>query len=120
MTDDVFVSMPPMPFEYEGSDVGTRFCAALFGAGRRFDLVATRANGQPAFGAYLRGPAGISHGVGLYVLTLNGDRICAMTRFDNSVLPSWSIRSATARLACAITRLRNGTAPSNSWSESVT
>ncbi|MGZ8747189.1 MAG: nuclear transport factor 2 family protein [Mycobacterium sp.] len=120
LTDDVFVSMPPMPFEYEGSDVVTRFCAALFGAGRRFDLVATRANGQPAFGAYLRGPAGISHGVGLYVLTLSGDGICAMTRFDNSVLPSWSIRSATARLACAITRLRNGTAPSNSWSESVT
>ncbi|MGZ8813016.1 MAG: hypothetical protein ACXWZI_03260 [Mycobacterium sp.] len=43
LTDDVFVSMPPMPFEYEGSDVVTRFCAALFGAGRRFDLVATRA-----------------------------------------------------------------------------
>ncbi|MGZ5390353.1 MAG: hypothetical protein ACXWD3_00460 [Mycobacterium sp.] len=120
LTDDVFVSMPPMPFEYEGSDVVTRFCAALFGVGRRFDLVATRANGQPAFGAYRRGPAGISHGVGLYVLTLSGEGICAMTRFDNSVLPSWSIRSATARLACAITRLRNGTAPSNSWSESVT
>ncbi len=29
---------------------------ASFGAGRRFDLVATRANGQPAFGAYLRVP----------------------------------------------------------------
>ena len=54
LTDDVFMSMPPMPFEYEGRDVVARFCASLFGAGRRFDLVPTRANGQPAFGAYLR------------------------------------------------------------------
>jgi RNA polymerase sigma-70 factor (ECF subfamily) len=87
LTDDVFISMPPMPFEYEGRDVVARFCASLFRAGRRFDLVPTRANGQPSFGAYLRAPTGTSHGIGLYVLTLTGDRICAMTRFDNSVLP---------------------------------
>ena len=87
LTDDVFMSMPPMPLEYEGRDVVARFCALLFGAGRRFDLVPTRANGQPAFGAYVRGPDGIRHGTGLFVLTLAGDRICAMTRFENSVLP---------------------------------
>jgi RNA polymerase sigma-70 factor (TIGR02960 family) len=86
LTDDVFVSMPPMPFEYEGRDVVARFCASIFGAGRRFDLMRTRANGQPAFGAYVRATNGISHGVGLYVLTLTNDRICAMTRFDTSVL----------------------------------
>jgi RNA polymerase sigma-70 factor (ECF subfamily) len=86
LTDDVFVSMPPMPFEYEGRDVVARFCASLFRSGRRFDLAPTRANGQPAFGAYLRAPNGVRHGIGLYVLTLTGDRICAMTRFDNSVL----------------------------------
>ena len=98
LTDDVFMSMPPMPFEYQGRDVVARFCASLFGAGRRFDLVPTRANGQPAFGAYLRGPAGIRHGVGLYVLTLTGDRICAMTRFDTSVLPWFGLpRSLPSR-----------------------
>jgi len=91
LTDDAFISMPPMPFEYEGRDLVIRFCASIFGAGRRFDLVPTRANGQPAFGAYLRAPNGISHGVGLYVLTLTGDRICAMTRFENSVLPSFGL-----------------------------
>ena len=79
LTDDVFISMPPMPFEYEGRDLVARFCAGIFGAGRRFDLACTRANGQPAFEAYLRSPSGISHGIGLYVLTLNGDRISAMT-----------------------------------------
>jgi RNA polymerase sigma-70 factor (TIGR02960 family) len=98
LTDDVFVSMPPMPFEYEGWDVAARFCASIFRSGRRFDLVRTRANGQPAFGAYLRGPSGISHGVGLFVLTLTGDRICAMTRFDNSVLPLFGLpRSLPSR-----------------------
>jgi RNA polymerase sigma-70 factor (TIGR02960 family) len=91
LTDDVFMSMPPMPFEYEGRDIAARFCAGLFGAGRRFDLVPTRANGQPAFGAYLRTPTGIRHGTGLYVLTLTGGQICAMTRFDNSVLPGFGL-----------------------------
>src|SRR5206468_11565888 len=65
LTDDVFISMPPMPFEYEGRDLVACFCASILRSGRRFDLVRTRANGQPAFGAYLRGTNGISHGVGL-------------------------------------------------------
>jgi RNA polymerase sigma-70 factor (ECF subfamily) len=76
-----------IPFEYEGRDAVARFCASIFGSGRRFNLVPTRANGQPAFGAYLRAPNGISHGVGFFVLALRGDRICAMTRFENTVLP---------------------------------
>ncbi len=97
LTDDVFISMPPMPFEYEGRDVVARFCGSLFRAGRRFDLVPTRANGQPAFGAYLRAPTGIRHGIGLYVLTLTADRICAMTRFDTSVLPWFGLPRSLSR-----------------------
>ncbi|WP_404829298.1 sigma-70 family RNA polymerase sigma factor [Streptomyces albicerus] len=98
LTDDVFMSMPPMPFEYQGPDIVARFCASIFGAGRRFDLVPTRANGQPAFGAYLRAPTGVRHGTGLIVLTLTGDRICAMTHFETSVLPSFGLpRSLPSR-----------------------
>ena len=98
LSDDVFLSMPPMPFEYEGRDIVARFCASLFDAGRRIDLVPTRANGQPAFGTYLRTPTGIRHGTGLYVLTLSGDRICAMTRFENGVLPAFGLpRSLPSR-----------------------
>jgi RNA polymerase sigma-70 factor (TIGR02960 family) len=86
LTADVSVSMPPIPIEYHGRDVVARFCASIIRR-RAHDLVPTRANGQPAFGAYLRAPGGgIRHGTGLFVLTLSGDRICAMTRFDNSVL----------------------------------
>jgi RNA polymerase sigma-70 factor (ECF subfamily) len=91
LTDDVFISMPPMPYEYEGRDIVASFCAALFAAGRRFELVPTRANGQPAFGTYLRGPTGTRLGTGLYVLTFTGDRICAMTCFENSVLQSFGL-----------------------------
>jgi RNA polymerase sigma-70 factor (ECF subfamily) len=87
LTDDVFMSMPPIPFEYEGRDVVARFCAGLFAAGRRVDLVPTRANGQPAFGAYLAAPSGIRPGTGLITITLAGDRICATSRFEASVLP---------------------------------
>jgi RNA polymerase sigma-70 factor (ECF subfamily) len=86
LTDDVFVSMPPLPFEYEGREPASRFFASIFGSGRRFDLLPTRANGQPALGAYVRDATGIRHGVGLFVLTLAGNQISALTRFENSVM----------------------------------
>jgi RNA polymerase sigma-70 factor (ECF subfamily) len=68
-----------------------RFFASVIRQGRTYDLVPTRANGQPAFGAYLRAPTGIRHGTGLLVLAFTGDRTCAITRFDNSVLPSFGL-----------------------------
>jgi RNA polymerase sigma-70 factor (TIGR02960 family) len=86
LTDDVFISMPPVPFEYEGRDGVARFCAWFFDKTPRFDLVRTRANGQPAFGVYLRAPDGTRPGVGLYVIALTGDRISALIRFESSVL----------------------------------
>jgi len=98
LTDDVFLSMPPLPLEYQGLDVVTRFYASMIGSGRRFDLVPTRANGQPAFGAYLRTSSGIRHGTGLLVLTLSGDRVSSVTRFDNGVLPWFGLpRSLPSR-----------------------
>jgi hypothetical protein len=66
-TDDIFVSMPPIPLEYQGRNGVARLFASIFGSGRRVDLVPTRANGQPAFGAYLRAPTGVRHGIGLFV-----------------------------------------------------
>ena len=58
LTDDVFISMPPLPFEYEGREPASRFFASIFGSGRKFDLLPTRANGQPALGAYVRDATG--------------------------------------------------------------
>jgi RNA polymerase sigma-70 factor (TIGR02960 family) len=100
LTDDVFMAMPPMPFEYVGPDLVAEFSAAIFGAGRRFELVATRANGQPAFGAYLQGPNVVSHGIGLYVLGLAGQRVCALTRFESTLLGAFGLpRSLPSRAA---------------------
>ncbi len=97
-TDEISISMPPIPLEYQGREVVARLFASIFSSGRRSDLVPTRANGQPAFGAYLRAPSGIRHGTGIIVLTLTGDRIRAFTRFDNSVLPWFGLpRSLPSR-----------------------
>jgi RNA polymerase sigma-70 factor (ECF subfamily) len=89
LTADVSISMPPIALEYQGRDAVAGFYAALILHGRRtMDLVTTRANGQLAFGAYLRARAGgVRPGTGLFVLTLAGERICAITRFENTVLP---------------------------------
>jgi RNA polymerase sigma-70 factor (ECF subfamily) len=98
LTGDVFIAMPPEPFGYQGRDLVARYCARQFATGRRYRLVPTRANGQPAFGAYLRGPAGIRHATALYVLTLAGGQICAITRFEASVLPWFGLpRSLPSR-----------------------
>jgi RNA polymerase sigma-70 factor (ECF subfamily) len=93
LTDDVVLAMPPVPLEHHGRELAARFHAAVtFREGRTYRLVETRANGQPAFGGYVRDPqAGTAHANGLLVLTLAGRRICAMTRFDNGVLDRFGL-----------------------------
>lgn len=91
LTDDVFMSMPPMPFEYEGKDVVAQFWRLLFQADRKYRLLPTRANGQPAFGSYVRAADGFFHCTGLFVLTLAGDRICALTRFETTTVPRFGL-----------------------------
>jgi RNA polymerase sigma-70 factor (ECF subfamily) len=86
--------MPPVPLEYHGREAAARFYASVMRPGRGYDLVPTRANGQLAYGTYLRDPAGgLRRGAGLLVLTLTGDRICALARFDQSVLPGFGLPS---------------------------
>jgi RNA polymerase sigma-70 factor (TIGR02960 family) len=90
---DVRLDMPPVPLEYHGRELAAQFLkASAFRAGRAYRLIPTRANGQPAFGLYLQDPhANIAHATGLLVLTLAGRQICAMTRFDNSVLARFGL-----------------------------
>jgi RNA polymerase sigma-70 factor (TIGR02960 family) len=93
LTEDVQVTMPPLPLQYHGRDVVARFLSAVTLQQRRgYRVATTRANGQPAFGLYMRDPGGtVFHAVGLLVLTLAGSRIRAITRFDNSVLPHFGL-----------------------------
>jgi RNA polymerase sigma-70 factor (TIGR02960 family) len=93
LTEDVRVSMPPWPFQYRGHELAAQFHTAVtFREGRTYRLIPTRANGQPAFALYTKDPhALVLHANGLMVLTLAGDHISALTRFDNSVLPSFGL-----------------------------
>ncbi|MBL7259028.1 RNA polymerase subunit sigma-70 [Paractinoplanes lichenicola] len=79
LTDDVWLSMPPAPHEYQGRDAVREFLARSF-AYARSSLTRVGANRQPAFAAERDGPAGI------IVLTLRGDRIAALTRFHDTAL----------------------------------
>jgi RNA polymerase sigma-70 factor (TIGR02960 family) len=94
LTDDAWVRMSPQPYEYQGH---TAIAALLrdraIRRGAPLRLVPTRANGQPAFGAYLPDAhAAMSHAYALIVLTLQGDRISAMTWFgDLSVFPHFGL-----------------------------
>jgi hypothetical protein len=93
LTDDVLISMPPVPLEFQGRAVAARFFGSIFGEGHHaYALVpATRANGQLAFGSYLRTPTGIPQATSLLVLTLAGDRVSAITGFDKEVLPLFGL-----------------------------
>jgi len=92
LTADVRLSMPPIPLQWRGRDVVGQFFGAVFNPGPTYDLVPTRANGQHAYGVYLRAPSGgIRHGAGMLVLDLSGGRISALTRFENTVLPHFGL-----------------------------
>jgi RNA polymerase sigma-70 factor (ECF subfamily) len=93
MTDDVWVRMPPVPLEYQGRELARRFFATIaFRNNRRYRFVPTRANGQPAFGVYLRDPlTKVAHANGLFVITLAGDQVSAVTRFDNTVIQRFGL-----------------------------
>ena len=95
LTDDAWLTMPPLPFEYQGRDrIGHFLGTVSFRPGmRRTRLVPTRANGQPAFGRYLADPhTPVARAYGMIVLTLAGDRVSVITGFtDNSVLPRFGL-----------------------------
>jgi RNA polymerase sigma-70 factor (ECF subfamily) len=84
LTDDTWLSMPPAPHEYHGISAIRSFLRASFGyrGERAVYLVPTRANTQPALASYLGAPDGTGASpAGLFVLTMAGSRIRAITRF---------------------------------------
>jgi RNA polymerase sigma-70 factor (ECF subfamily) len=75
--------MPPLPYAYQGRHaIGEFLRDREARRGAHLRLVPTRANGQPAFGCYLPDEhTAIARAYGLMVLTLEGDRISAITWF---------------------------------------
>jgi RNA polymerase sigma-70 factor, ECF subfamily len=94
LTEDAWLTMPPLPHAYQGHEA---IAAFLRGAAERrgapMRLVPTRANHQPAFGCYLTAPeAEAGRAFALFVLTLEDDRISAMTWFAGSgVFPQFGL-----------------------------
>jgi RNA polymerase sigma-70 factor, ECF subfamily len=89
LTDDAVLTMPPAPLEFQGPAAIGRFLSAVPAGGRldQFRLIPTRANGQPAFGCYLRDAhVPIAHAYGLMVLTLNREGVTAITGFPDTIV----------------------------------
>jgi RNA polymerase sigma-70 factor (TIGR02960 family) len=94
LSEDARLTMPPEAMEYVGRREIHRFLSTVPARGelQRFKLVATRANGQPAFACYLRTHEGPLRAYGLMVLTLRAGRVFAITGFpDTSVFASFGL-----------------------------
>jgi RNA polymerase sigma-70 factor (ECF subfamily) len=82
LSDEARMTMPPLPLEYTGYVAIAAFLdnrTEIHGAPN--ELRPTRANGQPAFGAYR-----YSRATGMLALTLSGEQIAEITFFANSSL----------------------------------
>ncbi|HEX6673684.1 MAG TPA: RNA polymerase subunit sigma-70 [Actinomycetes bacterium] len=110
LTGDAWLTMPPAPHQYQGAAAIASFlrASAAWHGERRFRLVATRANTQPAFGCYLGDPREpVATAAGLIVLTLDGGRIAAITRFlGNDVLRPFGLPQALLSRGSAPSRLK--------------
>jgi RNA polymerase sigma-70 factor (TIGR02960 family) len=94
LTEDAWVTMPPLPYAYQGHDaIGAFLRGSAERRGAPMRLVATRANTQPAFGCYLPVPdTDVARAYALFVLTLEGAHISAITWFaDSSVFPQFGL-----------------------------
>jgi RNA polymerase sigma-70 factor (ECF subfamily) len=83
LTEDARITMPPLPTWYGGREAVATFLRALpLSAAKRWRLVPTIANAQPAFGAYLWDEALRAFELhDVLVLTLRGSEIEEITAF---------------------------------------
>jgi RNA polymerase sigma-70 factor (ECF subfamily) len=82
LREDAQWEMPPLPAWFAGREAIGRFLESqVFGAPRTWRMVATSANGQPAFAAYLRGPDGAYHAHAIQVLTVTAAGIAKVIAF---------------------------------------
>jgi RNA polymerase sigma-70 factor (TIGR02960 family) len=93
LSEDVWLKMPPLPFEYHGRDAAIAFFEAIVHPqGRTLRFVHTRANGCPASGMYALDPVtGTWRANGLIVVGFAGDRVCEITRFEVGTMAGFGL-----------------------------
>ncbi|MEV0591956.1 sigma-70 family RNA polymerase sigma factor [Nonomuraea cavernae] len=97
LSDDVRMTMPPLPYRIAGRDAVEAFAAHAFGPGSplhraRWRSVLTRANRQPAVAGYVRlpGDSGYRAQV-LNVLEITDGRITEITIFEPHLLAAFGL-----------------------------
>jgi RNA polymerase sigma-70 factor (TIGR02960 family) len=91
LADDVRLAMPPFPLEYIGGDAATRFYTIVL-APRVRRVALTRANGQPALVVYTSNDSGDAfRATSLLVVTLAGEQVAEIIRFDPVVLEHFGL-----------------------------
>ena len=99
LTNDVVLAMPPHPTWFRGRSAVVEFLGSLpMSEGTRWRLIPVAANGQIAFANYIwreERRAFVAHV--LDVLTLDGDRIAAITAFlDAGIFPRFNLSDELA------------------------
>ena len=93
LREDAVLEMPPLPGWFRGRDAIVAFLGAnVLGRPGDWRMVATAANGQPAFAAYLREGDGGYQAHGICVLTLAGTQVSRIISFnDPGLFPGFGL-----------------------------
>jgi RNA polymerase sigma-70 factor (TIGR02960 family) len=95
LTDEALYTMPPEPGELRGKEAISAYLHHRFSLtiDHSTRLVPTRANGQPAFATYVGDTdTSTAYFNSVLVLTLQGNRISGLTRFDDTgILPAFGL-----------------------------
>ena len=86
LTEDARWEMPPIATWFEGRDTIVAFLARQMRIIGPAELVATSANGQPAFAVYARGRDGARHPHAIHVLTVTAEGVSRIVAFHGSGL----------------------------------
>ncbi len=94
LSADAVWEMPPFTGWYRGAetigDLIRTYCPAEGPGDQR--MVPVSANGQPAFGLYMRGPDGVHRAFQIQQLTVDGDRVAhVVSYFDLGLFPRFGL-----------------------------
>jgi RNA polymerase sigma-70 factor (ECF subfamily) len=89
---DVRIAMPPLAAIWEGQRAAEFLAEVAFRLVPEARFVEVRANRQPALAVYTQDEvSGLWHGSGLLVITLRGDQVSGLTRFESHTLRAFGL-----------------------------